>query len=497
VRGLAPLAVVLGAVAPFATGLRFEHVYDDRATLVTTPAARLSFGAIARACLDGARWLPDVSRPAMPLSVRLDHALTGAAPWGTHLTSLVLYAASALAAYALARVLLRARPLALGAALLWAAMPVHAEAVVCASYREDLFAAIGVFGALALILAPTRDAQRWPQALAAGALAALGLAGKESALVLVPLLAALALGAAPREALVGWALRRERTLLTLALVLVAYAAWRVPLAWAGDGVARALPGTRGPHDDARFVVWAAARSLLPVYVDPIYAPLDRADARGWLVLAPLGLAWLAARRRAIGHALAFLLFGGLATLPALGAANERADRYLLFTTFGAACLAALALDAAARGLRRRTHASRATLTTALAVTLALGLGVRSAIAAAPFANDLALFTYATHSAPTSAKAWQARAWAERRAGRLRDAARSLSRSLALDPSRPETRLSAAYLALAEGASARARTLLVSLRADGHGQLAGFERAWRCAQPGDDGRATDCLEEGLR
>jgi len=488
---------VIAAVAPFAISLGFGHVYDDHATLVATPAAHLPFAAIARASLHGARWLPDVSRPAMAMSARLDHLLWGAQPWGTHLTSLALHALTAGAAYALGLALFRARHLALAAALLWATLPVHTEAVVCASYREDLFAALGVFGASALVLAPTPAAHGWTRAVAAAALTALGLAGKESALVLVPLLVALLVGAAPPTAIATRLQYRERTLLLLALVLVAYAAWRVPLAWAGDGVARATAGTRGPHDDARFVVWAAARSLAPVAVDPIFAPLPRADARWWLAAAPLALAWFVVRRRPIGFALAFLLFGGFATLPALGAANERADRYLLFTTFGTAALAALGLDAVARRLPSRVRAPRRRVVVALAAVLALALGARSALAARPFANDLALWTYATARVPTSAKAWQARAWAERRAGRLADASRSLARSLALDPQRPETRLSAAYLALAQGAPDRARQLLVGLRAEGHGGLAGFARAWRCAVASGNGQAADCLEGGLR
>jgi hypothetical protein len=488
---------VTAAAAPFAIALGFAHVYDDHATLVATPAARLSLAAIARASLHGARWLPDVSRPAMAMSARLDHVLWDARPWGTHLTSLALYALAATAAYALGLALFRARHLALATALLWAAMPVHAEAVVCASYREDLFAALGVFGALALLLAPTTAAHTWHRAAAVTGLAALALAGKESALVLVPLSAALLVGAGPRALLATRLQLRERSLLALGLLLVAYAAWRVPLAWAGDGVARVAPGVRGPHDDARFVVWAAMRSLVPVAVDPIFAPLARADARWWLAAAPLAIAWFAVRRRPIGFALAFLVFGGFATLPSLGAANERADRYLLFTTFGAAALAALGLDAAARRVTPRGRLRHRRVVVALAAALALGLGVRSALAARPFASDLALWTYATARVPTSPKAWQSRAWAERRAGRLADASRSLARSVALDPQRPETRLSAAYLALAQGAPERARDLLQALRNDGHGGLAGFARAWRCANAERGTRASDCLEEGLR
>lgn len=473
-------------------GLGFEHVYDDRATIVATPAARLSPLAILEGCLRGTGDFPDVSRPAMVLSARLDHALTGATPFGTHLTSLCLYAAATAAAYGLARVLLRRRSLALAAAALWASFPVHAEVVVCASYREDLFAAIGVLGALAIVLAPALRPMPWSRAACAGALLALGLAGKESALVFVPLLVALAPTPAGDAwaSLRRWAAPRARVLAVLALIVIAYVAWRAPLAMHGDGVARAA--LHGPHDDARYLVWVAARSFAPVEVDPLFRTLDPAIPAWWLPAAALVLLVVAQRSTTAGRALAFVVLGALATAPSVGPANERADRYVVIATFGVACLAVLAIDALAR--RFTVESERRGLAIALGLTLALG--VRSAIAAAPWSSDLALWTYATERAPDAAKAWQGRAWAERRVGDLDAASESLARSLALDPTRPETRLSSAYLSLARGDVEGARATLASLRAEGHAGLPGFARAWRCASaPAAEGAAS-CLEEGL-
>jgi tetratricopeptide (TPR) repeat protein len=488
------VALVLASAGPFAVGLGFDHAYDDHYTIVATPAGRMSVSEILVACLRGRRDLPDVSRPAMVLSARLDHALWGAHPLGTHLGSLVLYVASAGAAHALARVLLRRRDLALAAAVVWAALPIHAEVVVSPSYREDLFAAIGVFGTLALLLAPAAHPHAWARASCAALLTTLGLAGKESALTLLPLLLALAPALAARDAASWseWAARRERSLALVALVVVSYAAWRAQLSLSGDGVARAAAGARGPHDDARYVLWAMGASLWPVHVEPIYPTLPPAGAGWWVGVAAVLSAWGATRRSPVGHALAFLVLGALVTAPSVGPASERADRYLLFTTFGAAYLVVLALAAlVARAGGSRRH------TLAVVGALALALATRSAWASRPWANDLALWTYATERVPESPKAWQARAWAERRAGHLEDAERSIARSLDLDPARPETRLSAAYIALERGDRDRARALLGALRDEGHGELRGLRRAWRCAFEVPEEHAAACLEEGLR
>lgn len=486
-------ALVFASAGPFAVGLGFEHVYDDRDTLVATPAATLPLGELASALLHGRADLPDVSRPAMVLSARLDHVLWGASPVGTHLGSLALYVLTTATAWRLALVLLRSRRLALGATTLWAAMPVHAECVVSASYREDLFAALGVLGGLAALLAPAREPHSWARASGLAALVALGLAGKESALVIVPLGAALAASLAPRDAgsLAAWAARRERSLVLLALVLASYLAWRYQLAGVGDGVARAAPDAHGPHDDARYLVWAALRSAWPLDVEPLYPEQPHASAGWWLPLGAMAAATAWARHTPAGRAGLFVLLGALVTAPLVGPANARADRYLLFTTLGTAMLAMLALDAVAR---RAASADRARLVTASAVgVVTVALGCRSAVAAQVWSSDLALWSHATERAPESAKAWQGLAWAQRRAGALDDAAQSLSRSLALDPERPETRLSAAYLALRRGDVAGARRTLEALRADGHEGMRGWRRAARCAfdVPAEDAAA--CID----
>ncbi len=494
--------LVLASAGPFVLGLGFEHVYDDHYTLVTTPALALPPGELLATLLRGDGRFPDVSRPAMVLSAYLDQLLWGSSPSGTHLTSLLLYVASTFAAAALAFAILRRRRPALVAAVLWAAMPIHAEAVVCASYREDLFATLGVLGALGILVAPARSPHSWRRAAAAGALFSLGLAGKESGLCLVPLLVLLGPPLGERgTSLSAWAARRERSLIVCGLALATYAAWRFGLAITGDGVARAA-GWGAPHDDARYVLWAATRSLWPVEVEPVYAALPAASPLWWLPLALAALAVVRWRSTPVGRAMALLFAGALLTAPFVGPANVRADRYLLVTTLGAACLASLALEEAARALRARSSgaAERARIARGHALVvgvLGLLLGARSMVASQVWSTDLALWSHATERVPESAKAWQGLAWAERRAGRLDDAERSLARSLALDPARPETRLSLAYLALLRHDVPLARQTLEALRDEGHDELRGMRRAWHCAFDVPDPEVVSCVGEWHR
>ncbi|MFO0715113.1 MAG: tetratricopeptide repeat protein [Sandaracinus sp.] len=487
---LAAAWLVLASAAPFARGLGFEHVYDDHSTVEATPAFALSFGELLGALARGDTSIPDVSRPAMVVSAYLDHTLWGSGPFGPHLSSLLLYVACTFAAAALAFALVRRRDLAVGAAGLWAAMPVHAETVVSPSYREDLFAALGVFAVLALLFWPHRAPGSWREASAVGALAAVGLAGKESALVLVPLVAVLAtMPHARLDDALAWAARREKAFVVLGLVVLSYLAWRAGLAIHGDGVARAAEGSRGAHDDARYVIWAASSSLAPFRVMPLHPVLAPASAALWVPIALVLAVMVRARRTWLLGPLALLFLGALGSTPALRPVNEHADRYLLVTTLGAACLAVIGLDVAARRLaprRVRAGVPIAALTLLLGVTAAATCGV--------WATDLTLFTHATEQVPTSAKAWRARGWAERRAGLLDEASESLARSLALEPDRADARLSLAYVALERGEIVEARAALTRLRDEGHGELPGFPRAWRCAFDVPRTEAAACVRQ---
>jgi tetratricopeptide (TPR) repeat protein len=150
------------------------------------------------------QWTYHYYRPVTMLSLLLDHTLYGSEPFGYHLTVLLLHAAAAWAVYALARRI--ASPLAavLGASL-FAVFPASAECVGWIAGRNDILA--GLFSALAaaVFLAAVgfgrspREKHVSVRLLGgSAALFLLALLSKESAVGLVPVLAAAAWAAGLR-----------------------------------------------------------------------------------------------------------------------------------------------------------------------------------------------------------------------------------------------------------------------------------------------------------
>src|SRR5437870_3591667 len=132
-------------------------------------------------------------RPITILTLRLNHALSGLAPWSYHALNVLLHALVSLTVLALARRLGFSGRAALAASLLFAVHAIHTEAVTAIAGRAELLGALGV---LAGLLA--HDRGRAP--LAAGAFA-LGLLSKENAVVFPAL--ALAWDVARRRRLLG------------------------------------------------------------------------------------------------------------------------------------------------------------------------------------------------------------------------------------------------------------------------------------------------------
>jgi hypothetical protein len=133
-------------------------------------------------------------RPLFNLSLGLDYALWGLDPFGYLLTGVLLYAATALAIFGLARRLFGAGAIAgplaaLGAFLL---LPAHVEIVPIVSRRADMLCG------LALVLGASAQVRRADMAMPRGALVpalftALALAAKEPGVVAVPVAAAIVL----------------------------------------------------------------------------------------------------------------------------------------------------------------------------------------------------------------------------------------------------------------------------------------------------------------
>jgi hypothetical protein len=128
---------------------------------------------------------PSLYRPAATLSFALNHAVHGLRPFGYHAVNVALHALVSVMALCVARLFATER-VAIAAALLFAAHPVHAESVANVAGRPEMLAAIGILGTLLAWnrarLAPTRRAA-WSAACACSASFALLVFSKESGVV--------------------------------------------------------------------------------------------------------------------------------------------------------------------------------------------------------------------------------------------------------------------------------------------------------------------------
>jgi hypothetical protein len=171
-----PLAIAAAAVAAFGAGLQAELLADDHYLVPVRLAMPVE------TFLTADYWhgymVSGLYRPLGLLWLWWQHAFWGEAPGGYHAISLGLHVMASVLVYLVLRP--RGERIALGAALLFAVHPVHAEAVIPVYGQLDLLAAVLVLAAILGVRA----------GYTVPALAALGAAMlvKESALVGLALL---------------------------------------------------------------------------------------------------------------------------------------------------------------------------------------------------------------------------------------------------------------------------------------------------------------------
>lgn len=471
--------VFLVACAVYAPAVTYGFAYDDSWTITNNRALDFSLFHLAGTLLGGhakALHVPDATRPWMVTSLWIDRRLFDGDAAGYHLHSLLLYGACASMSSLAVFALVRKWSAAIAGGVLFAVAPVHAETVAAVNYREDLFAGIAVIGALAFIFWPWRREPPWSHIALATMLFVVGLFGKESTVafwILAPAVAAL------RGSLLPWMLARKRLLGSLGIVSLLWATWRAWMRFSSRDDVPLMLVHRGVVDrvlrTARYLTRLTASGLFPVRWAPDYAPEGPASP-AWLLscAAILGVVlWLAKRReRALASGLAVAALAGLPTSPLLSPINETTDRYALISVLGGAIIWG-ALFARVRGssLLRRA-----------ALWLpALALAFAARRAAAPWQDDLSLWTVGVERAPLSPRAWTGLSRARRLAGDLDGADAALTRAIALDPTFLRARVTAVYNALARGAVDRAKNAIgVVDRLGGHDQM-GMKRARHCVE----------------
>lgn len=187
-RGWGALLVAVVAAAVFIPSLANGFAYDDVAIILGDPRVQ-GPGGLGRIFTEG-YWGDDqlaLYRPLTTLSFAIDWLTgSGGAAW-FHLVNVIWHAAVSALVF-----LLLARWFRLGAALagglLFAVHPVHVEAVANVVGRGELLAAAAVLSALLLWLYEPGPRMRVVRSVGVAVLLGLGLAAKESALVLLPLI---------------------------------------------------------------------------------------------------------------------------------------------------------------------------------------------------------------------------------------------------------------------------------------------------------------------
>ncbi|KAH9490464.1 Protein O-mannosyl-transferase tmtc2 [Bulinus truncatus] len=133
-------------------------------------------------------------RPLCVLTFRLNYLLGGLAPWGYHLGNVICHAATTLAFTALAGAFIKTGPGTLAAGLLFAAHPIHTEAVAGIVGRADTLACLFFLLTLACYMRYVDrrtfhggggGCGRWPWAASALVLSAAAMLTKEQALTVL------------------------------------------------------------------------------------------------------------------------------------------------------------------------------------------------------------------------------------------------------------------------------------------------------------------------
>ena len=451
VSSIAVLALLASGI-----GVTNQFTYDDK-YIIQGNAALHSLGNVwgaFRSSYWPKAWGGDGYRPFTMAAFTLEWAIGGGAPWVFHVVNVALYAATSVALFALAQLILPLWAAWLAAAL-FAVHPVHVEAVANTVGQSELWVALAALVAVFLYVR-ARQAGPLSVRVAAVIVALYGLAclSKEHGIVL-PALLLVTEALVVRDARAFGARWRELRPFALALVAVAMGflwARSTVLAsheFAGFEPVVAFQTLRVGTADRILTMFGVVPIWIRLFLWPArlsseYAPPDVEIAQGasitqlpgfLLLCAVLGLAVALWRRRpVVSYGIAWIVIALLPTSNFLVPTGIiLAERTLLLPSVGAMLAVAAALVWLAED--RRVTWRREWAVAVGALVIAAG-AIRSAMRSRVWHDNDKLFRQAVVDAPMSYRAhYMLGAWAfEQR--RKREGEQEYHRALTLFPYDP-------------------------------------------------------------
>jgi len=418
------ILVALVAVLPFAQTLPNPPVLDDGWAVVENPLVQGGLRNTARILTSpynygGPGTTGGLFRPVTTLSFAVNYAVHGRSPFGYHLVNLLLHVAASLLVLSLARRLAeatmpdRAPWVALVAGLLFAVHPAHVEAIAPIVGRKELLSTTLVLAAMLVAFSGRGAARSLGRLAATVGLGAVAILANEGAAVL-PLLYGIVAVAVPGAAGIvdepGFADGKSRRALlrvvaisgVLLLSLVPYLLARgmprgVPLEaqWLAG-----VPRSAVTYTTSRILAEYLRLLSFPGFLGTDFAYAARVQlvtrpgtglllsTLAWLPLVAGALAML--RRFPLPAAGVLWTFGALLPVLHLFPIGVLMAERLTYLPSAGFCIAAGALV----GSIRRTP-----LVVVAVLALVAVLGVRSAVRAADWSSDLALWESEIDKAP--------------------------------------------------------------------------------------------------
>jgi tetratricopeptide (TPR) repeat protein len=395
--------------------------------------------------LDATNFQFNYYRPAMHLVFLAVYQAVGAKAWAFHLVSVAFHALSTVLVYMVARAALQdgfgnepgqAGRVSFAAALLFAAHPVHVEAVAWISALPEL--AFTLFALLSIFLYVSRDALSAARLSASAFFFALALLSKETAMVVPMVLIAY-------DALSAGRLRPRRYVLFAAVAAV-YALLRILV------LGSFIPSKTSAGGDAFYAVLNAAatfKNYMMILAWPanlsyshVFKPLTviLSGAFAWTAVCAAAVAAIIVYMRKDRAALFFALMGFVALLPAIYLALKVyglrewtagfAERYMYMPSAGLLVFVALFAERALKGLDSRIR-ERILLACVVAAAIALSVGTikRNAV----WNNDYVLFKNALENGGASPRIYLEFAEAARKAEFFDEAEKAHVEAVKLDP----------------------------------------------------------------